>query len=73
MITVRMVVAWCELRDDFRNFRTDRIQAMTVLDERYKERRHVLMKRWRAHEEAQKDHARCDAQIREQNVNDYFR
>ncbi|HYM34787.1 MAG TPA: YafY family protein [Steroidobacteraceae bacterium] len=27
--------AWCELRNDFRNFRLDRIQNSTVLDERF--------------------------------------
>ena len=27
--------AWCELRDDFRNFRVDRIRALTVLDETF--------------------------------------
>ena len=70
MVTVRMVVAWCELREDFRHFRTDRIQAMDVLDVRYKERRHVLMKRWRAHEDAQNQQKGCTARNREQNVND---
>lgn len=27
-----LLAAWCELRADFRNFRTDRIQSMTVTD-----------------------------------------
>jgi predicted DNA-binding transcriptional regulator YafY len=26
------LAAWCELRQDFRSFRVDRIQAMTLLD-----------------------------------------
>ncbi len=73
MVTVRMVVAWCELRQDFRHFRTDRIQTMTVLDAHYNERRHVLMKRWRAHEEAQKAHRDCTTHNREQHVNSRFR
>lgn len=73
MVTVRMVVAWCELRQDFRHFRTDRIQELTVLDARYGERRHVLMKRWRAHEEAQKARPSCPTQNREQHVNGPFR
>ncbi len=73
MVTVRMVVAWCELRQDFRHFRTDRIQTMAVLDARYNERRHVLMKRWRAHEEAQKAQRDCSAHNREQHVNSSFR
>lgn len=30
-----MLTAWCELRDDFRNFRTDRIAWLELLDERF--------------------------------------
>jgi predicted DNA-binding transcriptional regulator YafY len=29
------LAAWCELRNDFRNFRLDRVQATTVLDETF--------------------------------------
>ena len=47
---VRMVVAWCELRVGFRHFRTDRIDALEVVDERYPRRRAVLQKEWRAAE-----------------------
>jgi predicted DNA-binding transcriptional regulator YafY len=46
--TVRMMVAWCEMRNDFRHFRTDRITAAEFLDERYPERPAVLRARWRA-------------------------
>jgi predicted DNA-binding transcriptional regulator YafY len=46
--TVRMMVGWCELRRDFRHFRTDRITAAEFLDERYPERPAVLRARWRA-------------------------
>lgn len=46
--TVRMMVAWCELREDFRHFRTDRITAAAFLDERYPERPAVLRAKWRA-------------------------
>lgn len=46
--TVRMMVAWCELRKDFRHFRTDRITAAEFLDERTPERPTVLRTRWRA-------------------------
>lgn len=45
---VRMVMAWCELRLDFRHFRADRMRQMTVTDARYPRRRQVLMKDWRA-------------------------
>ncbi len=47
---VRVVVAWCELRKDFRHFRTDRIDRLGVLDQRYPRRRQVLLKEWRASE-----------------------
>ena len=33
--TVRHLIAWCELRQDFRSFRTDRVTAAGFLDERY--------------------------------------
>ena len=43
----RLVVGWCELRSDFRTFRTDRVVAAVFLDERYPERPSVLRARWR--------------------------
>jgi predicted DNA-binding transcriptional regulator YafY len=47
---VRIVVAWCELREGFRHFRTDRIGKVQMLDKRYPRRRQVLLKEWRASE-----------------------
>jgi predicted DNA-binding transcriptional regulator YafY len=44
----RVVAAWCELRQDFRHFRTDRIESVTVSDRRYPRRRQALLKDWRA-------------------------
>jgi predicted DNA-binding transcriptional regulator YafY len=44
---VRVVVAWCELRDGYRHFRTDRITALDVTPERYPRRRVSLFKEWR--------------------------
>jgi predicted DNA-binding transcriptional regulator YafY len=44
---VRMLAGWCELRQDFRNFRADRVRAATFLDERHGQRRDVLRARWR--------------------------
>lgn len=44
---VRVLIAWCEARQDFRHFRTDRIQAMTVLDARMPQRRRALLAAWR--------------------------
>ncbi len=44
---VHVVVAWCELRQDFRHFRTDRIADLSVTDVRYQKRRQALLKAWR--------------------------
>lgn len=44
---VRIVAAWCELRQEFRHFRTDRIVSLEMPGERYPERRHTLLKTWR--------------------------
>jgi predicted DNA-binding transcriptional regulator YafY len=46
----RVVMAWCELRQDFRHFRTDRIVALSVSERRYPRRRQVMMKEWRERE-----------------------
>jgi predicted DNA-binding transcriptional regulator YafY len=43
-------VAWCELRNGFRNFRTDRIARLDVLPDRYPRPRHSLLDEWRAQE-----------------------
>jgi predicted DNA-binding transcriptional regulator YafY len=45
--TTRMLVAWCELRQDFRHFRTDRIIAVETLDESIGLRHGELRRRWR--------------------------
>ena len=47
---VRIVAAWCEMRQDFRSFRVDRISGMTVSEERYPKRRAVMLKEWRERE-----------------------
>ena len=47
METVRHLIAWCELRQDFRSFRTDRVLAAGFLDERYPERPSALRAKWR--------------------------
>ncbi|MCB1447732.1 MAG: YafY family transcriptional regulator [Rhizobiaceae bacterium] len=44
---VRVVAAWCEMRSDFRNFRTDRIQRMEPQGKRYPRRKAELLKSWR--------------------------
>jgi predicted DNA-binding transcriptional regulator YafY len=43
---VRVLAAWCELRQDFRHFRTDRIITLSRTEQRYPRRRRALMKEW---------------------------
>lgn len=43
----RFISAWCELRQDYRLFRTDRIRSAEFLDERYPGNRRQLVKEWR--------------------------
>ncbi|QUD86204.1 helix-turn-helix transcriptional regulator [Phenylobacterium montanum] len=45
--TSRVIAAWCELRQDFRHFRTDRVVAADFVDERYPARREALRAAWR--------------------------
>jgi predicted DNA-binding transcriptional regulator YafY len=42
----RLVISWCELRNDFRTFRTDRMMEAKVSADKYQERRKALLKRW---------------------------
>ncbi len=44
--TNRLLVAWCELRQSFRHFRTDRISEAEMLDERNGLRQGELRQRW---------------------------
>lgn len=44
---VRVLVAWCELRQDFRHFRADRMAALVLAAERYPRRRRALLQEWR--------------------------
>jgi len=44
---VRVLAAWCELRDGFRHFRTDRVVDLTETPERFPRPRRTLMKEWR--------------------------
>ena len=44
--SVRMLAAWCELRRDFRHFRTDRVASAEFLEDRYPERPAVLRAKW---------------------------
>jgi predicted DNA-binding transcriptional regulator YafY len=47
---VNVLAAWCETRQDFRHFRTDRITAAVPGNERYPRRRRVLLAEWRKRE-----------------------
>lgn len=44
---VHVIVAWCELRDDFRHFRVDRIKEIDECKLRYPQGRQVLLAKWR--------------------------
>lgn len=44
----RVLVAWCELRGDFRHFRVDRIETARIVDQRPPRRRAALIRAWRA-------------------------
>ena len=46
----RLVSAWCELRQDIRHFRTDRISSLEETGIRYPRRRHDLLRQWRESE-----------------------
>ena len=44
---VRILLAWCELRQAFRHFRTDRILQLSACEQRYPHRRQRLLREWR--------------------------
>ena len=44
---VRLLVGWCELRQDFRSFRADRLVRAELLERRYPKRRQSLLAEWR--------------------------
>jgi predicted DNA-binding transcriptional regulator YafY len=56
---VRIVIAWCELRQSFRHFRTDRITELVRREERYPARRADLFRRWQKEEEARAAERSC--------------
>ncbi len=47
-VDVTLVGAWCELRNDFRHFRVDRIETSQVLDERFSAESGRLTAEWLA-------------------------
>ncbi len=46
----RLLVGWCELRDDFRHFRTDRILEVVFLEKSFPEPVAQLLQRWQEQE-----------------------
>jgi predicted DNA-binding transcriptional regulator YafY len=58
--TVRHLIGWCELRQDFRSFRTDRVITARFLDERYPGHPSGLRARWRQTLSRTKDSERPD-------------
>jgi predicted DNA-binding transcriptional regulator YafY len=44
---VHVLAAWCELRQDFRHFRVDRIASLEIDQARYPRRRAALLSEWR--------------------------
>ena len=46
MDKVRLIVAWCELKQDYRHFRTDRVRSLEILEGKYPGRRALLIRRW---------------------------
>lgn len=56
----RGLVAYCELRQDYRHFRTDRILRLDILSERPPRRRAVLLREWeRAMEALRRSEEQC--------------
>jgi len=47
-VQATLIVAWCELRRDYRHFRADRIVSLDVLEERYPSDGGRLMAEWLA-------------------------
>jgi predicted DNA-binding transcriptional regulator YafY len=58
---VRVLAAWCELREDFRHFRADRIVQLEPLSEPYPRARRELVTQWREqlHQRAPAGSAGC--------------
>ena len=64
--SVRIIVGWCELRQAFRHFRTDRIVAAEFLVQRYPTPRPRLRAAWKKQlgEPSQRGTGRVDAGVR---------
>jgi predicted DNA-binding transcriptional regulator YafY len=54
-VDVTVIAAWCELRNDFRHFRADRITAARLLDERFTSESARLTAQWMALSKAREE------------------
>jgi predicted DNA-binding transcriptional regulator YafY len=45
-VEATVISAWCELRNDFRHFRADRIHSLAVLDDGFPVPRQTLTADW---------------------------
>lgn len=63
----RYIVAWCEARQGFRHFRTDRVRAVTVSEDSYPGRRSTLIRDWEV-DRAAKAAARAAGTAETQNA-----
>ena len=57
-VQATLIGAWCELRQDYRHFRADRITSLTVLDECYPSDNGRLMAEWLALRQREREPAR---------------
>ena len=56
----RFIAGWCESLGDFQLFRTDRVEAVEFLDERYPASRRQLVKEWHARAKLHCNRSDCD-------------
>lgn len=54
----RIMAAWCELRGAFRYFRTDRMMAIAILDDRIPKRRAILRALWQTEMDEERERYR---------------
>ncbi|KFC61697.1 Transcriptional regulator, DeoR family [Devosia sp. LC5] len=59
-----VLIAWCELRQGFRHFRTDRIETVEILDQPVSESHGVLLRRWAAWRSAELAQGNAEASFR---------
>mgnify|MGYP001792516921 CR=1 FL=1 len=57
----RIIAAWCELREDFRYFRTERIVQASVMDEKIPRRMDLLRRDWREAMDAERERYAAEA------------